>query len=124
MTEAAGGRPQDQGRTHRRRGRPSAETSSLLADYQAAMRDELRDVLGELRGKPPAAGLLDDPANPPAPVRPPLTERARLWDLAIKVGRELGTEVDVTPAAGEAGPAQPAGPRKWRRGRVDFGPDR
>ena len=110
------GRAQDQGRRHRRKGAPSAETTSLLAEYQAAMRSELRAVLGELRGKlpDPGLGLVNG-----EPERPNLTDRMRLWDLAIKIGRELGTEVDDRPANEGA---QPATRRKWRRARVDYGP--
>lgn len=116
MTDAAG-RPQDQDRPHRKRAQPSPETASLLAEYQASMRSELRAVLAELRGKLPDPGLGLINAEPE---RPNLTDRMRLWDLAIKLGRELGTEVDDRPI--EEG-AQPAAPRKWRRARVAFGPE-
>lgn len=112
-----GGRAQDQGRRHRRRGSPSAETASLLAEYQEAMRTELRAVLAELRGVVPDTGLgLDGPAA--GPVRPKLAERMKLWDLAIKVGRELGTEVDGSRSDADA---QPPTPRKRSRARIDFG---
>jgi hypothetical protein len=112
-----GGRPQDQGRTHRARGRPSAETVSLLERYQASMRDELAGVLVELEGKIPAAGLLDEGLPRPDPVRPSLADRARLWDLAIKLGRELGSSIDPTPPA----PASSPRARRARSARVDFG---
>lgn len=110
------GRAQDQGRRHRRAGKPSPETSTLLAEYQAAMRAELRTLLADLGGRVPAPGLLDEPGQSPAAVRPALKERIPMWDLAIKLGRELGTEVDPGPAP-EVEPA----PRSRRRGRIDFG---
>lgn len=107
-------RPQDEGRRHRRKGAPSAATASLLADYQAAMRAELRGILVDLAGVPPAPGL---GLMPQPPQRPALPERMRLWELAIKIGRELGTEVDATPTPAEADAARP---RPSRR-RVDYG---
>jgi hypothetical protein len=117
------GRPQDQGRRHRAKGQPSAETASLLAEYQAAMRDELRACLVELKGSVAPTGLLDSEFTvSEVRTRPPLKDRAALWDLAIKVGRELGTAVDAGPAKGS--PAEAPAPRKWRRSRVDYGPDR
>lgn len=85
------------------------------------MRSELRDLLAELRGKLPDPGLLPD-AGPAEPVRPNLTERTRLWDLAIKVARELGTEVDANDdGRSPQAPPPPSGPR---RRRVDYGPGR
>jgi hypothetical protein len=112
MTDDAG-RPQDQGRRHRRVGQPSAATASLLTRYQESMRDELRGLLDEIAGQPAPAGLLD--AGKPGPVvRPQLTDRIRLWDLAIKLGRELGTEVDAGPLVAQA-------PKPRRPRRVDFG---
>jgi hypothetical protein len=83
------------------------------------MRDELRDVLRELKGSVAPTGLLDTEFTTSEVVtRPSLTERMKLWDLAIKVGRELGTEVDGSVAT--AG-AQPSAPRKRSRARIDFG---
>ena len=108
-------RPQDSGRPHRRRGAPSEATRSLLADYQAAMRSELAGVLVELHGKVPAPGLLDDVVT--APERPSLADRMRLWDLAIKLGRELGSEIEPLPSPAATSPLAP----KRGRGRVDFG---
>lgn len=104
MTEAAG-RLQDQGRKHRRAGRPSPATVSLLGEYQDAMRDELRELLVEIRGRPlpPGLGLTPDaPAK-----RPSIAERGRLWDLAVKLARELATEIDagVAPAASSSSSA-------------------
>lgn len=114
-------RPQDQGRRHRKRGDPSGATATLLGEYQEAMRAELRQLLVELRGRPPAPGL-GLTGEAPAAVRPALAERAKLWDLAIKLGRELGTEVDAGGQAGQAAPAAPAGgPARGRR--IDFGRD-
>ncbi len=108
---ADSGRPQDQGRRHRARGAPSAATLTLLASYQAAMRLELERLLRELEGQPPVAGILPPAAGEAiAPKLPSLAERSKIWDLAIKVARELGTEVDVAPAgqgptiAGSGGP--------------------
>lgn len=81
------------------------------------MRAELRATLAELRPRPPLPGLLDgDPVIPYVPASVPIADRIRLWDLAIKLGRELGAEVDEPPAAADAGSAKPP-----RRGRVDFG---
>ena len=113
-------RPQDAGRRHRRVGRPSAATLTLLEEYQAAMREELRATLVEVRGQPVAPGLLDDvmAGGGVTVVRPTLADRTRLWDLAIKLGRELGAEVDVGPPAPPVR-ARPAGGPK--RGRVDYG---
>ena len=76
------------------------------------MRAELRGLLVELEGRPPPAGLGLVPSEP---VRPSLADRARLWDLTIRLGRELGAAIDAEPAPG-AGPA----PRS-RRKRVDYG---
>jgi hypothetical protein len=111
-TETA--RPQDEGRQHRRKGAPSAATASLLARYHEAMRGDLGAVLDELTPTPiEDAGLGLDGA--PLIKRPPVKDRAALWDLAIKLGRELGTEIDPGPVA-EAATA----PRARRR-RVDMG---
>jgi hypothetical protein len=117
---AEGGRPQDQGRTHRRRGRHSPETTALLGDYQAAMRAELRAVLGELEGVDPPPGL-DLDGKPPERQRPKLDVRMKLWDLAIKVGRELGAAIDADPPATDG---KPQTTPKRSRARVDYGPDR
>jgi hypothetical protein len=116
---ADAGRPQDQGRRHTRKGAPSTATSTLLGEYQAAMRAELRAVLGELQGSGGEQLGLD---GQPIIKRPALEARVRLWDLAIKLGRELGTEVDVTPAPADQAAAV-AELRPRRRGRVAYGPD-
>lgn len=106
-------RPQDVGRAHRRKGSPSPETAALLTEYQEAMRAELRAVLAELTPAMPVAGLLPD--LPPIPIRPSLGDRMRLWDLAIKLGRELGSAIDADPVPAEAAPERPR-----RRSRIDW----
>lgn len=107
-------RPQDVGRRHRRAGVPSEASRLLLAEYHDAMRAELRALLDELTPAPAAPGLFgSEPAK-----RPALDTRARLWDLTIKLGRELGTAIDP-PAAPAAGPAARTTPS--RRRRVDYG---
>ena len=112
------GRAQDQGRRHRRRGEPSPETTTLLVDYQEAMRAELRTLLGDIHGRVPDPGLLDGVA-PAERVQPSLKERAPMWDLAIKIGRELGTSIDPGRAPGGDPPSTPS-PRR-RTSRIDFG---
>lgn len=82
------------------------------------MRSELRGLLVDLRGKLPDRGLGLEP-EPTEPVRPALKERIPMWDLAMKLGRELGTEVDPAGVGGDSTPAAPAARR--RRGRIDFG---
>jgi hypothetical protein len=109
-------RAQDVGRRHRRRGAPSPATLSLLADYQAAMRAELRATLVELEGKAEPAGLLTIEGAAAARIRPSLGDRVRLWDLAIKLGRELAGEIDPVPPADDAAVA----PRRGRTRRVDY----
>jgi hypothetical protein len=106
-------------RVHRRKGAPSAATRSLLEDYQAAMRAELRGLLEELAPRP-SDGQLDLTGAPVPPRKLPLGERAKVWDLAIRLGRELGTELDLAPAEAEAEEApRRHGPRP--RSRVDWG---
>jgi hypothetical protein len=112
----ANARPQDVGRSHRATGRPSPATASLLARYQASMRAELAALLDELAPQAPPPGLLLD-GTAPAPVRPPIAERTRLWSLAMQLGRELGTEVDVTPLPGD----RPTDLKHRARRRVDYG---
>jgi hypothetical protein len=106
-------RPQDVGRTHRRRGAPSPETAELLTAYQDAMRTELRALLVEIRGKVPEPGL---GLVATEPVRPAIEARRALWALAIQLGRELGSAIDADPVPVTAEP----GPRARRRP-VDFG---
>ena len=92
--EAAGDRPQDVGRRHRRRAAPTVETEEILERYRAEMRRELADLLDEIR---PATGQLTLDGGSVA--RPPLERRRALWDLAVKIGRELGAAPDpIAPA--------------------------
>lgn len=109
-------RPQDAGRRHRRTGNPSPETRLLLGRYQGAMRAELEALLAEIAPRPPepGLGLVQD-----APKRPPIRDRIALWDLAIKLGRELGAEID--PPADDDDAEGPAPAPRSRRRRVDFG---
>lgn len=108
-------RPQDVGRAHRRKGAPSAATAALLTEYHDTMRGELRAVLGELAPVTETSDMFPD--LPAVTKRPPLRERMQLWDLAIKLGRELGSAIDVPdPGSNVAGP----GPRR-RGGRADYG---
>jgi hypothetical protein len=103
-----GDRPQDVGREHRRRGGPSPETEELLERYRAAMRAELDDLLGEIR---PAGGQLTLEGGA---ARPALEQRRALWDLAIKLGRELAAAPEpIAPGGSE--PAAVPGPRKRSR---------
>jgi hypothetical protein len=93
MTDAAGDRPQDVGRKHRRRPPSTVETEAILERYRAEMRLELADLLDEIR---PAVGQLTIDG---AVGRPPLERRRALWDLGIKLGRELGAAPDpIAPA--------------------------
>ena len=108
-----GGRLATQGKSHKRKGAPSAETASLLAEWQETLRTELRAVTVELRGKVPDPGL---GIVPVAAERPQLTDRIRLVELGVKVATALGTEVDRRPPEPETGPARPR-----RRARVDYG---
>ena len=94
--EPVGAREQDVGRSHRRHRAPSPETAELLERYQAAMRAELEDVLAEIR---PAVGQLTITG---AVQRPALEQRRALWDLAIKLGRELGSAIVETAGAPDA----------------------
>jgi hypothetical protein len=79
VTDAAGDREQDVGRRHRRTGEPEP----ILERYRDAMRAELADLLDELR---PATGQLTIAGDIE---RPKLEQRRALWDLAVKLGREL-----------------------------------
>jgi hypothetical protein len=113
VTDATG-RAQDQGRRHRRKGSPSPETSSLLADWYEALRDELRTVTVELRGTLPDPGLLPDPDA--QPVRPALSRRNELVRHGVICATALGTEVDRRPAEPTVQSTRPR-----RRSRVDYG---
>lgn len=115
MTDDAG-RTQDQGRKHRRGGKPSAETASLLAESYAAMRRDLRRVLVHTRGPMPDPGLGLVEAEP---VEPSVNELRSWWELGKLLMALLGTEVDDRPP--DAAPVE--GPTSTRRRRLDFGPD-
>ena len=94
-------RPQDLGRSHHRSSTtPAPETVAVLDRYRAAMRLELDAVLEELRARRP--GLLPDV---PGELVVPRAERLRLWDLAIKLGRELaGPSPGGDPSEDVTGP--------------------
>ena len=114
MTEGA--RAQDQGRRHRRRGTPTGATSTLLTRYQSVMRIELTGLLDELEATEPAGlGLAGE-----VPKITGTAERAKRWELAIRLARELGTEVDVRPVEDVAAGA-PIRMRPQSRRRADFG---
>jgi hypothetical protein len=102
MTEAPGDRPQDAGRAHRRAGELAPETAEILERYRAAMRDELGELLEEIRPKLGQLTIAGDVE------RPKLETRRALWDLAIKLGRELAGGQDAgirdTPAMLAADP--------------------
>jgi hypothetical protein len=88
------------------------------------MRDELSALLDDLRGRlpDPGLGLLDDAierGDVVARIRPPLKERAPMWDLAIKIGRELGTSIDPGRVPG-GDPPTTRSPRR-RTARLDYG---
>lgn len=95
-------RPQDVGRVHSRRGIPSAESLALLARYRAALRAELGETLTELRPEPGTEGL-----GLVAKGKPALGDRLRLWDLALKLARELGEGIDLTVSDGGVLPPTP-----------------
>jgi hypothetical protein len=104
-------RPQDAARppARKRRGIPSAESLALLERYRMALRAELGETLTELRPDPPAA-------------KPGLADRLRLWDLALKLARELAAGSDVPGPAPSAAPERGAtrgqAPRLTRRDRA------
>lgn len=106
-------RPQDVGRRHVRRPRRGDADRALVERYQAAMRRELEDCLTELEGTPQPDGL----HGPVPPKRPDVAGRSRIWDLAMKLGRELGAAIDPDPLPD--GPPAPA--KRKVRGRVDYG---
>jgi hypothetical protein len=108
-------------RSHRRRGAPSPATKALLAEYQDAMRAELRQLLTELRPLPdPADAPVVFGADPP-PEPLTLAQRSSRWDLAIKLGRELGAEIDPAPTRDQATPSGGEHPGPTRRRRIDYG---
>lgn len=114
MSEATA-RPQDLGRPHRRaRPGPSPETARILEAYRSAMRGELEALLAELTARS-AQETLD---GSPAPLVLGITARRERWDLAIKIGRELGAPglaelEEEPPATVPSGPS--AAPRRAPR---------
>jgi hypothetical protein len=115
MTQMDPGRPQDQGRRHRRT-RAAPPDSRLLVTAYAALRAELADCVAELRPPPPPDGplVLGDPMPKG---RPSLADRDRLVALIARLLGILGAEVEEPGEAAPApGPARPA-----RRGRLDLG---
>lgn len=77
------------------------------------MRDALTRILDRLEGKPQPGELgLQATLGP--------KDEAAAWDLAIKLARELGTEIDPSGGVGASeAPAAPAA--RPRRGRIDYG---
>ena len=110
-------RPQDVGRPHRRRAPgPAPETVAILELYRAAMRAELGDVLEELR--PDRAQLTIGGGE--ERMRPALPDRLRLWDLAIKIGRELNAPGDheLEPDPPATSTSSSPSPRRTRAPRL------
>jgi hypothetical protein len=114
------GRVQDQGRPHRRNGSPSPASVALLDRYRAELRAEIGELLDELR---PATGQLTLEGG--APARPALDRRRELWDLAVKLARELerGPEPDPTPERSPATARAPRAPRLSPAARRALGAD-
>jgi hypothetical protein len=83
-------RPQDVERSHHRRVGPTPETEAILERYRAAMRSELAMLLEMLGAR--RVGLMPDA---PGELVIPLGERTKLWDLAVKLGRELGAAQEL-----------------------------
>jgi hypothetical protein len=85
-------RPQDVGRSHKRKRLRLAETEGLLAEYQSLMRAEmarlLRDIRGDFQGKP---------ENAPDDKLLSLSERAKRWEIAHRLARELGAQIEQAP---------------------------
>jgi hypothetical protein len=94
----------------------------VLELYRAAMREELGEVLEELRPSREQLTMLGDVER----LKPALAERLKLWDLAIKLGRELGSgEVDRAAPPGALGAppidARTPAPRLSARQRRELG---
>lgn len=127
MTTEDAGRPQDQGRKHRRRGRPSPETRRLLEAWQDTLRAELRAIVAALEatadpGLLPAAP--GETAKPAIPLEDP--RRDRFVDRGVKIAKELGASIDADPdpEAGPGGAPATSTPRpRGRRKPIDFGGD-
>lgn len=104
MSEATD-RPQDAGRRHRRtREAPSPETDDVLERYRTAIRAELGDVLEEVRPGRAQLTLAGEEER----LKPALGDRLRLWDLAIKLGRELANGEEWADRPAPATTARPA----------------
>jgi hypothetical protein len=112
------GRPQDQGRRHRRKPPAELVVGDRRRRYVEAMRAELDATLEELAGTPSPAGLLPDAGK--VRIRPTLGDRDRLVTLAAKIARELAEELDDAPPPDPAARARSSGPTRARR-RLDFG---
>lgn len=97
-------RPQDVGRPHSRSSR-LVEDDPLVKRYHDTMRAWLGRLLDDLDGRPAKPGLLPDAGD--VTVFPETNEASKLWDLAIKLGKELGSSI-VDP--GTAAPAPRATP--------------
>jgi hypothetical protein len=102
-----GDRPQDVGRSHARRGSVGPETDAILDAYRVAMRAELADTLAEVR---PVTGQMTVAGGV---AKPQLADRLKLWELAIKLARELAGGSDAgSPSDVPAAPARSARPPK------------
>ena len=115
----AGDRPQDVERPHRRRpGELEPDVDDQLRAYRRALRLELADLLAEIRPPAPSSGQLALDGTLAAPTRPALEQRRQLWDLAIRVARELGQAPGVTAETAPA-PSRPkrGAPRLTARAR-------
>jgi hypothetical protein len=110
-------RPQDVGRSHRRRTARPPEVRLLAAAY-VALRAELADCIAELRPLPidPDAPIVF--GTPPPKVRPSLADRDRLVQLIARLLAILGAEVE---APGDDQGADSAPTRPARRRRLDLG---
>jgi len=105
-------RPQDVGRKHRKQRRFNAQDTNILADYHNVMRAELRRLLRDIRGE--FKGM---PENAPPGSLLPLSERAKRWNLAFKLAKELGADIDKPDLnIGQGSLAESRGPIA-----VDFG---
>lgn len=101
-------RQQDRGRRRTTRTSVHANDRALIERYEATMRLELSDLLTSLQPVPQDQGL-GMVAVPDK--RPPLSERTKIWDLAIKLGRELGSAIEPDPLP-EPPTSRPRKPRK------------
>ena len=102
------GRPQDVGRTHARTRKGGPADRALVERYYASMRSWLGRTLDTLEGEAQPDGL----HGPVKPKMPTPTEAGKLWDLAMKLGRELGAEIDPDPLPDAPAARVPARPRK------------